>query len=103
MQLPNRVRITSHPDIVFHLVQHRREDSMKPFLPFLVLLIGLLSPGMLFASADSSLCFASLGSYWRGFIKWWVELFKSQNGVVMIALGVGVVSLFIITRGKWKK
>ena len=30
-------------------------------------------------------------------------MFQKQNGVVMGVLGVGAVSLFIITRGKWKK
>ena len=43
------------------------------------------------------------GGYWTGFWEHWGGYFKQQSGVVMIALGVGAVSLFIITRGKWKK
>ena len=31
------------------------------------------------------------------------DVFQKQNGVVMGVLGVGVVALFIITRGKWHK
>jgi hypothetical protein len=42
-------------------------------------------------------------SYWDGFADFWVGRLKRQDGIVMVALGVGVVSLFIITRGKWKK
>ena len=43
------------------------------------------------------------GSYIDGFIEHWGKFFKKQNGVIMIALGVGAVSLLIITRGKWAK
>jgi hypothetical protein len=42
-------------------------------------------------------------SYWSGFVDFWTSRIKQQNGIVMVALGVGAVSLFIITRGKWKK
>jgi hypothetical protein len=44
-----------------------------------------------------------LGNYWSEFLDHWAGALKKQNGVVLFALGVGVVSLFIITRGKWKK
>jgi hypothetical protein len=43
------------------------------------------------------------GSYLRGFIDHWMGMLQKQNGVVLFALGVGAVSLFIITRGKWRK
>jgi hypothetical protein len=43
------------------------------------------------------------GSYIRGFIDHWTGMLQKQNGVVLFALGVGAVSLFIITRGKWRK
>ena len=43
------------------------------------------------------------GGYWSSFLEHWGGYFKKQNGVIMAALGLGVVSLFIITRGKWKK
>lgn len=43
------------------------------------------------------------GSYWSQFLDYWTGAFRKQNGVVMLALGVGVISVIIITRGKWKK
>jgi len=42
-------------------------------------------------------------SYIDGFINHWSSTFRNQNSIVMLALGVGVVGIFIITRGKWKK
>lgn len=57
-----------------------------------------------FASAGDSPSHAPLfGSYWSGFLEHWGNYFKKQNGVIMAALGLGAVSLLIITRGKWKK
>lgn len=44
-----------------------------------------------------------LASYWRDFLDHWGGVFKKQNGVVMGAILLGIVCLFIITRGKWKK
>jgi hypothetical protein len=43
------------------------------------------------------------GGYWDSFLDHWTGVLKKQNGVIMLALGVGAVSLFIITRGKWIK
>lgn len=43
------------------------------------------------------------GGYWSEFIEHWGGAVKKQNGVVMVAIGVGIVGLFIITRGKWVK
>lgn len=45
----------------------------------------------------------SFNGYWTNFVKWWGNLFASQSGVVMVAVLVGAASLFIITRGKWRK
>jgi hypothetical protein len=42
-------------------------------------------------------------SYWHGFKKFWGEFFQQQSGVVMTVLVIGVISLIIITRGKWRK
>jgi hypothetical protein len=42
-------------------------------------------------------------TYWDGFVDHWGGKMKKQNGIIMLVLGVGVVSLFIITRGKWLK
>jgi hypothetical protein len=41
--------------------------------------------------------------YWTAFYDHWAGVFQQQNGVVMLTLGIGLVCLFIITRGKWKK
>jgi hypothetical protein len=43
------------------------------------------------------------GGYWRAFLDHWGGVLQQQNGIIMVALGLGAVSLFIITRGKWKK
>ena len=42
-------------------------------------------------------------SYWDGFSEFWTGRLKRTDGVVLLALGVGAASLFIITRAKWKK
>ncbi len=44
-----------------------------------------------------------VAGYWTEFTDHWTGVFKQQNGVVMGTLLLGVVCLFIITRGKWKK
>jgi uncharacterized membrane protein len=41
--------------------------------------------------------------YWEQFVDYWRGVFMKQNGIVMGVLGVGVIALFIITRGKWRK
>jgi hypothetical protein len=41
--------------------------------------------------------------YWHGFVKFWSSFVTRTDGVVLVALIVGVISLFIITRGKWGK
>lgn len=53
-------------------------------------------------AAEPSALFAR-GSYWSGFVEFWTSRVVRQEGVVLIAVGVGIVSLFIITRSKWKK
>jgi len=68
--------------------------SRFPFLLALLTVIFVL-PSPALASG--------LGTYWYGFKKFWGEVFGSVGGVVLIALVVGVISLFIITRGKWRK
>ena len=52
-------------------------------------------------SASDSTLIAS--GYWAGFWDFWGGQFKKQDRIVLFALGVGGVSLFIITRGQWKK
>jgi hypothetical protein len=41
--------------------------------------------------------------YWHGFVNYWTKFIAQRDGVTMTALLVMAVSLFIITRGKWKK
>lgn len=43
------------------------------------------------------------GSYWQSFLEYWKDTMQKQNGVVLGVLGVGVIAIFIITRGKWNK
>ena len=45
----------------------------------------------------------SLGQYWYSFSEYWMDMLRQQNGIVMIVLITGAISVFIITRGKWKK
>lgn len=64
----------------------------------------LFSPAPASAADTSAVLFAgTFGGYWQGFIDFWAGMLKKQNGVVMFALLVGALSLFIITRGKWRK
>ena len=42
-------------------------------------------------------------AYYEGFKEYWVGAFRKQNGIVMLVLGLGLVSIFIITRSKAKK
>ncbi|MBP3953845.1 hypothetical protein J8F10_00835 [Gemmata sp. G18] len=44
-----------------------------------------------------------IAGYWTEFYDHWTGVLQQQNGVVMAALVFGVVCLFIITRGKWRK
>ena len=46
---------------------------------------------------------AFAGAYWTGFRKWWAGFLGETDGVVLTVLVVGVISLIIITRGKWLK
>ena len=41
--------------------------------------------------------------YWSEFCDYWAGYFQQQNGIVMGISAVGVLALFIITRGKWLK
>ena len=38
--------------------------------------------------------------YWDNFVDFWSDAIRKQSGVVLVAIGVGLVSLFIITRSK---
>jgi len=54
-------------------------------------------------SASPTALFAAETDYWSGFEEFWTGGLKRTSGVVLTVLGVGVVSMFIITRSKWKK
>jgi len=55
------------------------------------------------AAASAAPAAPLFGGYTSNFLDHWADFFKKQNGIIMAALGVGAVSLFIITRGKWLK
>jgi hypothetical protein len=42
-------------------------------------------------------------NYIDGFLNHWSNAFHSQSSIVMVAIGVGIVGVFIITRSKSKK
>ena len=73
-------------------------SACRLFALALFLLLGFAGPAM---AADAS--GVLFGGYWQGFIEFWQGLFQKQNGVVMGVIGVGIVALLIITRGKWNK
>lgn len=59
----------------------------------------VLAAGLLLLVPSPALAGGS--SYWAGFKRYWGNFFGEVSGVVLVALIVGAVSLFIITRGKW--
>ena len=46
---------------------------------------------------------AFANGYWTGFQKFWSSYLANTSGVVGTVIVVGIISLFIITRGKWNK
>lgn len=71
------------------------------------ILAGLLLSTPAFGAMPSDTCgepaLLAAGSYWQGFVDFWIGGLKKQNGIVLAAVGIGAVCLFIITRGKWTK
>jgi hypothetical protein len=73
-------------------------------LPLAVLaLVATAGPALAGAGAAPAGNAPLIANYWSGFIEHWMGVFQKQNGIIMTALLVGVICLFIITRGKWKK
>ncbi len=72
---------------------------------FLVAVLAVLCVSAMASAAEPvpAALWGDFGTYRRGFVDFWTGAFKKQNGVVMLALGVGAIGIFIITRGKWKK
>jgi hypothetical protein len=69
---------------------------------------------LLLISLFALLCFAQpasaaetqgilFGGYWSGFVSHWEKVFAQQDGIAMAIVAVGIVAIFIITRGKWLK
>jgi hypothetical protein len=46
---------------------------------------------------------AFAGGYWYGFKRFWTDFVGEQDGAVVVAIIVGIISLLIITRGKGNK
>jgi hypothetical protein len=61
-------------------------------------LLGLAQPAS--AAETQGVLF---GGYWSGFVSHWEKVFSQQDGIAMAIVAVGIVALFIITRGKWLK
>ena len=63
----------------------------------------ILAAMLLVALFASPAAASDFGRFWSGFTSFWGGLFGSVSGVVGIVLVVGVIGVFIITRGKWVK
>jgi hypothetical protein len=72
----------------------RRTPERSGWRPaaFLAAGLSLLAPTPAFASG-----------YWIGFKRFWTDFVADQDGVVVVALIVGAISLLIITRVKGNK
>lgn len=79
--------------------RHRRRDAR---LAAIVLAMLLLVPDFAQASNHATILLGNSG-YWSGFVDFWTGQFKKQDSIVMFVLGMGALSIFIITRGKWRK
>lgn len=79
--------------------------TRRSFRPLLAaaLLGSALTPAALPAAEPAPATAFAKTSYWDGFSEFWTGRLKRTDGVVLLTLGVGAASLFIITRGKWKK
>lgn len=76
--------------------------SFRPLLTAALLGLALTPAASPAAVPGPATAFAK-ASYWDGFEDFWTSRMKRTDGVVLVALGVGAASLFIITRAKWKK
>ncbi len=55
------------------------------------------------SAAEPLFARSALERHWIGFKEYWGGAFKSQSAITMIVIGTGLVSMFIITRAKWRK
>lgn len=74
---------------------------MKSKLPFMFSCFLLMATSGAVQAGDSKV--ALIAGYWSNFVEHWKTIFQQQNGISMAVVGVGVVALIIITRGKWQK
>jgi hypothetical protein len=74
------------------------KTSFQIFILALLLLLASAHPAS--AAERSGIVF---GGYWSGFVDHWQNVFQQQNGIAVTIVVVGIVALFIITRGKWHK
>ncbi|MGL4424492.1 MAG: hypothetical protein ACRCZF_27810 [Gemmataceae bacterium] len=65
--------------------------------------IFLLTLAIVAATVQPAAAATGNSGYWKKFTEYWFGLFQKQNGVALIVVLAGLVSLFIITRGKWQK
>lgn len=72
----------------------RRTPYRSGWRPAALLAAGLvlLAPAPAFASG-----------YWSGFKRFWTDFVAEQEGAVLVAVVVGIISLLIITRIKGNK
>jgi len=68
---------------------------------FALLAIALLSVDA--SAAEPLFARSAMERHWIGFKEYWGGAFKSQSAITMIVIGTGLVSMFIITRAKWRK
>ena len=78
-----------------------RRLAISRFLLVALALVATIAPA--FAATPSPAATPLFGGYWSSFLEHWGGVFKKQNGMILAVLCLGAVSLFIITRGKWKK
>ena len=68
---------------------------------FALLAIALLAAET--GAAEPLFARSAVERHWIGFQEYWGGAFKSQSAITMIVIGTGLVSMFIITRAKWRK
>lgn len=82
-----------------------RRTTLRLFALALVAAAVALTAGPVAAASDPTpaVAAAPVFGYWSEFLDHWLGALKRQNGIIVVALGVGAVALLIITRGKWQK
>ncbi len=76
---------------------------LRPLLAAALLGLALTAPAPAAAAAGPPPAPLAKTDYWEGFTEFWTGRLKRTDGVVLLALTVGAVSLFIITRTRWRK